>query len=111
MRWDKVSNFVKSGNEELDNKDSVAEIRDEPTQKVSYDSLSSRLLDKEDIMTKMSKVVKKLMYALSTWSIFGKAVCTVMLIKDNVSGGETMPLGSQDALTEEANTIKDQELR
>lgn len=40
----------------------------------------------------------------------------VMLIKNNVSGvgftrGEAMLLGSQDALTPEANTIKDQELR
>lgn len=51
MRWDKDSNFVKSGSEELDNKDSVDEIRDEPTHKVSYNSLSSRLLEKEDKMT------------------------------------------------------------
>lgn len=42
---------MKSRNEELDNKDSVDEIRDEPTHKVSYNSLSSRVLDKEDIMT------------------------------------------------------------
>lgn len=65
---------MKSGNEELDNKDSVAEIRDEPTWKVSYDSLSSQLLDKEDIMTNNVKGCQE------------NDVCTVHLVNILKSG-------------------------